>query len=192
MNKLTGAPDMLAERLAALPEAAALIRRSADAAEALRLLQQEGQLAAAARLVSHALPAREAVWWACMCADHTAPADLPEPDRAARQAAEQWVRANDSDAHRRAAMEAARKAGMRTPEAWAGVGAFWSGGSMAPEGQPVVPPAPHLCGTAVAGSVLLASVRGDPRHQPVRLTAFLDSAKDIARGGAGRLPSERI
>nr|WP_294501594.1 hypothetical protein [uncultured Rhodopila sp.] len=191
MNKLSGSSAELAERLAATPEAADLVRRSADAAAALRLLRQEDQLMAAVRLVSHALPAREGVWWACMCADHTAPADLPEPDRAARQAAEQWVRANTSDAYRRAAMNAARKAGMRSPEAWAGVGAFWSGGSMAPEGQPVVPPAPHLCGTALAGSVLLASVRGDPRQQPARLTAYLDSATDIARGGAGRLSAER-
>ncbi len=192
MNKLAGPSATIAARLAAEPEAASLVRQSGSVAEALDRLEQDGQLIVAARLIAHALPAREAVWWACMCADHTAPQDLPPADRMAREAAERWVRHAGDDASRRAAMEAARKAGMRSPEAWAGVGAFWSGGSMAPEGQPAVPPAPHLCGTAVAGALLLASVRGDPRRQPARLSRFIGSARDIAGGGAGRLPLERI
>lgn len=192
MNKLTGSPPDLAKRLAATPGAAEMVRRSGSVAEALDRLHQNGDLIAAMRLLSHALPPRESVWWACMCADHTAPEDLPEADRAARQAAEQWVRSGHDDMRRRAAMDAAQQAGMRSAEAWAAVGAFWSGGSMAPQDQPVVPPAPHLCGTAVAGAVLLASVRGNPRQQPDRLSKFLNSARDIARGGAGRLSPERI
>lgn len=191
MNKLSGSCIVLAERLAAMPEAAKLVRDAATVAEALDLLRQSGQLIAAARLVANALPPREAVWWACMCADHTVPADLPAEDSFARQAAEQWVRRSTDDAARRAAMDAVQKTGMQTAESWTGVAAFWSGGSMAPDGQPNVPPAPHLCGTAIAGSVLLASVRGDPSQQPARLSRFLDSAQDIALGGAGRLPSER-
>ena len=58
---------------------------------------------------------------------------------------------------------------------------------MAPEGQPAVEPTPDLCGTAVAGSVLLASVRGDPARQSARLLRFLDSGRDIAAGGPGRI-----
>jgi hypothetical protein len=50
-----------------------------------------------------------------------------------------------------------------------------------------VPPAPHLTGTAVAGSVNLAAVRGDPLRCDARLARFLESARDIASGGAGRL-----
>jgi hypothetical protein len=61
---------------------------------------------------------------------------------------------------------------------------------MAPPEAPKVPPAPHLAGLAVAGAVNLSSVRGDPLRRDERLTRFLDSARDIARGGAGRLPPE--
>jgi hypothetical protein len=182
-------PADLAERIVAAPDAAALVRQSGSAPEALTRLEEAGLLAGAARLVAHALPAREAVWWACMCADHTARADLPEPDRAARVAAERWVR-ELTEVTRRVAMETAQAAGLLTPEAWAGVAAFWSGGSMAPAGQPEVRPAPHLCGTAVAGSVLLASVRGDAGRQPARLRRFLASAREIAAGQPGRLPHE--
>jgi hypothetical protein len=186
LAKLTGQPGDLADRLAVMPDAAALVRGAADAADALRRLREAALLVGAMRLLAHALPPREAVWWACMCADHTAPADLPEADRAARAAAEQWVR-RPADPARRTAMACAQTAGLVSPEAWAAVGAFWSGGSMAPEGQPVVEPAPDLCGTAIAGAVLLASVRGEPARQAGRLERFLASAEDIADGGPGRL-----
>jgi hypothetical protein len=62
---------------------------------------------------------------------------------------------------------------------------------MAPLGQPEVPAAPHLAGTAIAGAVSRASVRGQPQRQPQRLTRFLESARDISAGGTGRLPPEQ-
>jgi hypothetical protein len=171
------------------PEAAALLAGQTDAGAALLRLEAGGFLIEAARLASHALPKREAVWWACMCATHTASPDLPEADRSARETAELWVR-RQTDEARRAAMEFAQTAGFTTPEAWAAVAAFWSGDSMSPLGQPAVPPAPHLTGTAVAGAVALAAVRGDASRQPGRLQRFLASAREIAAGGPGRLTAE--
>lgn len=92
--------------------------------------------------------------------------------------------------HARAAMEEARRAGFQSPEAWAGVAAFWSGESLAPPDAPAVTPPPHLTGIAVAGALALASVRLDAARQPQRLAMFLQSAQDIAAGGPGRLPPE--
>lgn len=143
----------------------------------------------AARLAAHALPRREAVWWACMCARATPDPARTPLDEAALVAAEAWVR-KPEEAQRRAAMKAAEAAAFRSAEAWAAVGAFWSGGSMAPEGQPVVPPAEHLTGVAVAGAVVLAAVRAWPERGPARLQRFVASARDIAAGGAGRLAPE--
>jgi len=160
-----------------------------DAAEGIGRLQSAGERIAAVRLGAFALPRREAVWWASMCTAHTAPAGQPAIEIRVRDAAEQWVRRQD-DASRRMAMDLARQAGFNVPDAWVGVAAFWSGESMAPPGQPVVPPAPHLAGTAVAGAVALASVRGDPARQAVRLARFLDGLREIADGGAGRLAPE--
>jgi hypothetical protein len=170
-------------------EATTAIADCADVAAAVDRLEAAGFLLEATRFVAHALPKREAVWWACMCATHTAPADLPEPDRKAREAAENWVR-QQGDKPRRAAWELAEGSGFGTPEAWCAVGAFWCGDSMAPEGQPAVPPAPHLPGTAVAGAVALAAVRGDVTRQQARLHSFLESGRNIAAGGPGRLPAE--
>ena len=157
--------------------------------DALDRLEGAGYLTEATRLVAHALPKREAVWWACMCAGHTAPADLPAADRVAREAAEDWVR-QQTDRSRRIAWDRAQAGGSGTPEAWAAIAAFWSGDSMSPEGQPAVPPAAHLAGTAAAGAVALASVRGDVTRREERLRRFLESGRNIAAGGPGRLPAE--
>ena len=160
-----------------------------DLGEAIELLIRQGCLMEAARCFAHALPRREAVWWAAMCALHTAPADLKEPDRLAREAGEAWVRQQSEEA-RRQAMAQAERTGFQSPEAWVGIAAFWSGPSIAPAGLPPVPPAPHLTGTAVAGAVALAAVRNAPERQAARLMRFLDSAHAIAGGGAGRLEPE--
>jgi hypothetical protein len=188
--KLSGSDLAALRPRVALPAAAAAAVRDCSAVtEALERLEANGFLVEATRLMAHALPKREAVWWACMCAAHTAPPDLPDPDRLGREAAEGWVR-HQSENLRRAAMAHAEASDFATPEAWAAVAAFWSGDSMAPEGQPLVPPAPHLAGTAVAGAVVLASVRGDIARQEARLHRFLESGRNIATGGPGRLPAE--
>lgn len=160
-----------------------------NSVEALDRLERAGLLVEAARLVAHALPAREAVWWACACSRHTA-ASVDQPsETAARDAAEAWVR-RPTDELGRAAMKEAEKAGFRSPEAWAAVAAFWSGDSMAPPEAPKVPPQPHFTGLAVAGAVALAAVRGVASRRDARLRRFLVSARDIAAGGAGRLEAE--
>ena len=188
--KIAGASLETVRARVALPaEAAQVVHDCTQVAEAVDRLEAAGFLTEAAQFVAHALPKREAVWWACMCAVHTAPADLSDADRKAREAAEDWVR-QQGDKPRRAAWSLAEASGFGTPEAWAAVAAFWCGDSMAPEGQPAVPPAPHLPGTAVAGSVGLAAVRGDVSRQQTRLHSFLESGRNIAAGGPGRLPAE--
>lgn len=171
------------------PGAAGVVAGLQSAHEVIEALVGGGFLLEATRFLAHALPRREAVWWSCMCARHTAPGDLPKPDTAALNAAEEWVR-RTSDENRRAAFAHAQDSGFGTPEAWAAVAAFWCGDSMSPLGQVAVPPAPHLAGTAVAGAVALASVRVRPGRQAERLARFVDSAREIAAGATGRIPPE--
>jgi hypothetical protein len=191
MNKLSAA--QLTEVLARCelpPEAQACVAGIEEIAEVIDILARNEFLIEAARLFAHALPKREAVWWACMCALHTAPPEIGEPDRKSRELAEQWVR-SQTDEMRRAAMREAENAGFQSPEAWAGVAAFWSGDSLAgPDAQMKVPPPLHLTGVAVAGAVTLAAVREKPARKDQRLQLFLGAARDIAAGGAGRLPQE--
>jgi hypothetical protein len=159
--------------------------------DALDRLERAGLLIEATRLVAHALPAREAVWWACACSRHTAASGSDQTaENDVRAAAEAWVR-KPTDEHRRSAMQRAESTGFGSAEAWAAVGAFWSGDSMAPPEAPKVPPQPHFTGLAVAGSVALAAARGPAARRDGRLLQFLLSAKDIAAGGAGHIEVER-
>jgi hypothetical protein len=190
LAKLRALP--LAEVLAraALPSpATALVARLADVPAAIAALRGENMLVEAARLAAFALPRREAGWWACMCARAVPPEAATDDDMKAIEGAEEWVR-KQTDEVRRSAFAHAQAASFGTPEAWTGVAAFWSGDSLAPLGQPAVPPGPHLAGTAVAGAVTLTSVRSLPERRGARLGRFLDSAADIASGGGGRLEPE--
>jgi len=171
-------------------EAAACVVGAHTAAQAVERLEAAGFLSEAARLTAHALPKREAVWWACMCADAVPDVQTKPADAQARIAAEAWVRKPAEDALRRAAWDLVQKTDFRSPEAWAAVAAFWSGGSMAPEGLPVVPPGEHLTGVAVNGAVVMAAVRGRAERADARLGRFLASAREIAGGGAGRIAPE--
>src|ERR1044072_2900538 len=89
-----------------------------DSFEALDRLERAGLLIEATRLIAHALPAREAVWWACACSRHT-PASGPHraAEAQARDGAEKWV-PNPTDEHRRAAMKQAETTGFGSAEAW--------------------------------------------------------------------------
>jgi uncharacterized protein DUF6931 len=190
LAKLRQTPwDEVRMRVGLTGESAALIDQVADPGNAITMLQDAGLVTEAAKVMAHALPKRECVWWACMCARHTTPSDLPEADAAAVSSAELWVR-QQTDEARREAFEHAQRANFATAEAWAAVAAFWSGDSMSPLGQPKTPPLPHLTGTAAIGSVTLAAVRTFPARRGERLRRFLASGREIAAGGAGRLPPE--
>jgi hypothetical protein len=190
LPKLAAPLPPLLPRLALDEEPAAALAGAQTAAEGVERLLAKGFRNEAVRLAAHALPRREAVWWACMCAAAVPGAAPSAADAAARVAAENWVRKPSDEGLRRAAWDAALKTEFGSPEAWAAVGAFWSGGSMAPEGQPAVPPAEHLTGVAVGGAVVMAAVRGRPERAEARLDRFIAAAKDIAGGGAGRIEPE--
>jgi hypothetical protein len=190
LTKLAGAElATVVERATLGQDALAPLQGCADAADAILRLEAAGFASEAVRVLAHAMPKREGVWWACMCAANTAPADLPAPDRLARETAELWVR-QQTDEQRRTAMEHAEAGGFQTPEAWAGVAAFWSGDSLSPVGMPAVPPPPQAVGGAVTGAVALSAVRGDVKRQPERLKRFLESGRNIAAGGPGRMTPE--
>jgi hypothetical protein len=143
----------------------------------------------AVHFLAFALPKREAVWWACLCARSVLGDPAPPPVLAAVEAAEAWVY-RPTDETRRNAMARAQAAKFDSPGAWAAVGAFWSGGSIAPPDLPAVPPAPHLTGVAVAGAITLAAVQTEPALADQKRQRYIEFAIDIANGGSGRLETK--
>jgi hypothetical protein len=171
------------------PAALALIAGCQTVPEALQRLDEGGMPRQAVRIVAHGLPAREAVWWACMCARHTAPADLAESDRLALDAAEAWVRRPSDELRQTAAVRAA-DAEVKSPEVWAARAVDWSGAPATPPESKRRIPSRRVAGTAVLSAVIQAALRTTPKRSGTRLEQFLESARDIASGGGGRLPPE--
>jgi hypothetical protein len=149
----------------------------------LNRLVERDLLPEAVRLLCYALPEREAVWWACMCVGHTVPvATLPPEQGVALSAAESWVW-QPCDETRRQALDATKKAGYDTPAAWVARAAF---ASRLPAS------APTRTGRKVERAVALAATYGGAERQTERLHRFIASGREIAGGGAGRLPPETV
>jgi hypothetical protein len=142
------------------------------------------------RLLAHALPKREAVYWACQCVRATAGDGLEPAAAAALESAEKWV-ADPSDANRRAAYGAAEQAEMGTPAGCVALAAYMSEGSVVPADLPPVPPPPLLTARMVASAVQLAGVATEPVKAPERYHQFLTQGILLANG-VTRLPAAPV
>jgi hypothetical protein len=162
-----------------LGEAAqALVRPEAHPREYVALLVEKELFADAVRFLAHALPKREAVWWAWVCARRSA-GEPPEPKmKTALDATEKWI-AQPSEENRRAAKAAADAAGAGSAAGCAAMGAFFSGGSLAPPDAPVVPPGEYLTAKAVAGAVILAAVAKEPERAGEKFRAHVVQGLEV-------------
>jgi hypothetical protein len=148
----------------------------------LAALARDGLHVDALRVLAHALPKREAVWWACLAA---ADAMEPEPSAeaaAALEAARAWV-IEPTDEKRRAAFPVAQAAGLGTPVGCAAAAAYFSGGSLAPPDLPVVAPPEDATGKMVANGLVLSAVIKEPEKAAEKHAAHLRTGLEIADGG---------
>jgi len=129
----------------------------------IETLLGDGRCLDAITFLAHALPKREAIWWACLTVRHAQGPALPPKELAALKAAVEWVLEPD-ETKRRAAQAAGEAADFSTPAGCAALAVYGSGGSLGPANLPEAPPAPTMTARAVSGSVTMASVQGDPRR----------------------------
>ncbi len=145
----------------------------------------------AVRFVAFALPRREAVWWALLCAREAA-GDAPPPAvRAALDATDTWVR-HPGDEQRRAAMAAAKTAEFSTSAGCAGLAAFLSGGSLSVPGQPDVPPGPFECAKAAFGAVAVAAIGTDAKTANDRYRRYVEQGLHIGEGAGAWHPGGKV
>lgn len=137
------------------------------------------------RLLAHALPKREAVWWACLAVRHTLENEQSE-DGQALVAAEAWAR-QPMETNRLQCKTLAEKLKFKTAAAWAAMSAAWSTGSITEEGQPEVAPPEKLYAHAVGGAVSLAAVAVDASQAEDNYQRFLDQGLNLAAGGNGQI-----
>ncbi len=132
--------------------------------------------------LAHALPLREAIWWAACCASENKTWNKEELD--AISATKAWVNTPEENTRIHAG-KMANAAQLETGAGWAAQAAFWSGGSMLRPEDPVVPPPLYLYAKGVAGSVNLSAVLPIEENAVEKYNAFVDIALDIANGGNG-------
>lgn len=132
----------------------------------------------AVRFLAHALPKREGIWWAWVCARRAYGDVLAPPAKAALDATEKWI-TQPTDDNRRAAMRAAEAAGFASPAGCTALAAFLSGGSLGPAETPSVPPSDLLTAKAITGAVTSAAVSGDPSKAAERFQGFIAQGLDV-------------
>jgi hypothetical protein len=153
----------------------------------LGLLLDNEQYADAARFLAFALPIREGVWWSCVVARVNLVPEPPAGVISALKAAEAWVFSPEDDAIRRNCLACAEALNFDGAASYAALAAFWSGGSMAPEGLPEVVPDPSLGSTGVGAAILLAVTSGPSAQMNDRFRDAIARGIDVANGGNGGL-----
>ena len=142
-------------------------------------LMQQGLHMDAVRFIAHALPRREAVWWAWVCARKASGAEPKPLIKAALDAAERWI-VQPTEEHRRQALTAGEAADFGTPAGCAALAAFMTGGSLAPPEAPPVPPGEFMTAKAVSGSVILSTVATEPARAPDKFAEFVKLGLEVA------------
>jgi|SRR5579863_2202493 len=160
------------------PDAAALRREDTRPLDYIHLLVDNKLYVDAVHFLAHALPKRECVWWAWVCARRSAGEQPPPKIKAALEATERWI-TQPSDPNRRAAKDAADAAGLDSPAGCAGLAAFLSGGSLSPPEAPPVPPGEYLTAKAAAGAVIFASVGPPAQKAPERFESFIAQGVEV-------------
>jgi hypothetical protein len=171
----------IAERFALSDEAKALLLDAMVPRQFLDVLVEKKLHADAARFLANALPKREAVWWACLCAERILGPEPAPAEGAAVKAARSWV-IDPSDENRRAAFTAAEAAKLGTPAGCAALAAFLSGGSLAPPTLTAVPPAEHLTAELVGSALAIAAVIKEPEKAAEKYAWFLKFGLEVAEG----------
>lgn len=160
-------------------EALALLEEAEEVPAFLDRLCEGGFFSDAVAFLAHALPPRQAVGWAWVCARDAIGDDPSSEIAEALEVTRSWIQ-DPSDEVRRAAFDAADRAGMATPAGAAGLAAFFSGDSLAPPDSEPAPPPEGLVGRTVAGCVHMSAVWDEPDDPTGRYEEYVRRGIELA------------
>jgi len=144
-------------------------------------LRAQARRAEAVKFLALALPRLEAVAWAARTVRDMTAGAAPKPGQVrALRSALLWV-SDPRENRRRAAHEAAQECDPASAECLVAMGAFCSGGSIAPENCAPVPAPRNAAGLFASGAVLSAAAASS--DMKAVLDAALDEGARIARDG---------
>ncbi|MEZ6102902.1 MAG: FHA domain-containing protein [Pirellulaceae bacterium] len=174
-------PQSLTEWCTALEiskEAMPVVTDESDPWDLVDAWQEQELFADCLRLAACLLAPIHAVRWGIDCVSSTQ-LELSDGGKQAMEAASKWAEKPD-EANRRACEKIAEASEYDGAAAWVALAAFWSQGSMAPQGQPEVPPPPGLFAKALAGALMMAATHSEPTRANERYLAFIESARTMA------------
>jgi hypothetical protein len=167
------------------PDAIKIHRAGSTPQQFVEQLVQAGQYLDAIDFLAHALPKRDAVWWACLGLRHALGGTLTPQAFAALKAAAEWVLEPD-EPRRLAAQAAGEAADFGTPAGCIALAVYGSGGSLTPSNLPEVPPEPFMTAKAVSASLAMASVQAaDPGAIPQVQRQLVELGMAIGEGKMG-------
>ena len=170
-----------AEKVSLDEEAEALLRETYTPRQYVEVLVENDQFRDAIRFLAHAMPKREAVWWAHQAVTKTMQDRLTEADQQALDVALEWIKTPDED-HRQPAMAAAERTNCETAAGLTAMAAFFSGGSLAPPDYEPVPPGELLTAQTVGNSVILAGIGETSSETDKNYPALVELGLSVANG----------
>lgn len=171
-------------RFKASEEAQQLLDPEMSVSLAIEALQTEELFNDLTQFLAHALPVREAIWWASLCVQQRQ--DIWNPTQLhCIQTAQQWVQSPAEELRRKAELLSNRLE-LNCGPSWLSQAVFWNGsGSIVAPDLPAVLPDPFLCAKAVAGAINHAAALPAWDESQAYYTQSLHYAIDIANGGSG-------
>lgn len=163
------------------PQAGALLADAMAPADFIQTLRDKKLYVPGIDFLAHALPARDAIWWGCLCMQHACGERLAPPEREAAIATVRWV-LQPNEENRAAAGPAAQAVGLASPAGSLAMAVHLTGGSMAPPNAPPVPPGPYAPAKPVAAAIKLAGAKGDAARLQDTLRLFLNLGIEVAEG----------
>ncbi len=156
----------------------------------IRELCSAGMWSDAVKVMARALPPREAVWWACVCARRIDFLADDADEIAALKAAEQWVykptSQNQADAFRLAQESDSRSAGMLAALAAAG-----SEGKLPLIDGQYTDLESSVFPQLLYAVVMISAATNGAEQINEQLRQMLSSGEDIARGGNGLVKDQQ-
>ncbi len=162
------------------PQGRALLQKDMSPGTFLEALVSNKQFACGIDFLAHALAAREAVWWGCLCFQHTCGDRMSATDKGAVTAAVQWV-LQPGDNARSVAKAHADTAGPASVAGALALAAYQAGPSLSP-GQRSEPASAFAWAKSVANAIKLACTKGDPAQTVKTQESFVKLGIGVAEG----------
>jgi len=180
MDKILTAANVCA-RFKLKDDATQLLREGMDPCEFAIALVENEMGVDAVKFMAHALPAKEGIWWGCLCMQHALGENLSPPDRAAATAAVRWVM-QPTEENRAVAGATAQAAPPPSVAGALATAAFHTSGNIAPPGLPFSKaPEPFAPARAIVLAVKLASIKTQATNIPKIQRAYVELAIQVAQ-----------